>query len=303
MKTGDEHFTIYQGNALEVNYHKTKKKHVFVFDLDETIGSFAELYHLFQCIQYIQEQQKRPLYGSVRTLLFSLLDEYPEFFRYGIEILFQYLNEKKKKGNQDVQIYIYTNNHCLPTTWTSHIIAYIEAKWKVPKLFDNILCAFKVRGKIVECRRTTNDKTYNDLIQCIRLGSNTELCFIDNVYFPKMKQRMVYYLRPKPYYHYVHRKTIIERFLLSKVGTSIVTLLHITKDNLRDQVFSYYAKHQLPMNEYYKSEKEMEIDLNVSKKLLYHCRLFFHIHMKQSTTRKYKRTKGAKATKKKRPSI
>ena len=56
---------------------------------------------------------------------------------------------------------------------------------------------------------------------------------------------MVYYLRPKPYYHYVHRKTIIERFLLSKVGASIVTSLRISKDNLRDQVFTYYAKHRL----------------------------------------------------------
>ena len=302
MKTGDEHFTIYQGSALELNHHKTKKKNVFVFDLDETIGSFAELYHLFQCIQYIQDQQKKLLYGSVRVLLFSLLDIYPEFFRYGIEILFQYLNEKKK-GKQDVQIYIYTNNHCLPTSWTSHIIAYMEAKWKVPKLIDNILCAFKVKGKIVECRRTTSDKTYDDLIQCIRLGSNTELCFVDNIYFPKMKQRMVYYLRPKAYYHYVNRKTIIERFILSKVGMSIITTLRTTKENLRDEVVTYYAKHNLPMTEYYKSEKEMEIDLNVSKKLLYHCRLFFHIHRKQCTTRKCRKIKGAKVTKKRRPSI
>ena len=292
MKTGDEHFAIYQGNALEIDHHKTKKKNVFVFDLDETIGSFAELYHLFQCIQHIQGKQS----GSVRTLLFSLLDEYPEFFRYGIEILFQYLNEKKKKGKQDVQIYIYTNNHCLPTSWTSHIIAYMEAKWSLPNLFDNVLCAFKVKGKIVECRRTTNDKTYNDLIQCIRLGSNTELCFIDNVYFPKMKQRMVYYLRPKPYYQCLDRETIIERFLSSTLGKSMSSSI----SGLHESILDYYAKHNLPMTKYYKSDKDMEIDLNVSKKLLYHCRLFFHIHMKQRTTRKCNRKKGSKTTKKKR---
>ena len=47
----------------------------------------------------------------------------------------KYLNDKKKLFS-DINVYIYTNNICIPITWTSIIIKYIEKSLNI-ELFDN----------------------------------------------------------------------------------------------------------------------------------------------------------------------
>ena len=104
---------------------------------------------------------KKEIFHSEKEIIFNLLDLYPEFFRYGISIIFKFLYEKKKTS--DVRVYIYTNNTCIPISWTSIIISYIEERWKIPNIVDNIIRAFKIEDKIIEYRRTTKDKNFNDL--------------------------------------------------------------------------------------------------------------------------------------------
>ena len=284
MSNLDDNFTLYKGKGLQTKHYKKGSKKTFVFDLDETIGSFSDLYILFKSIENLSKKYNLQLYESDDTLLFCLLDEFPEFFRYGISVLFKYLNEKKKL-HSDINIYIYTNNICIPITWTTIIIKYIEKTWKLT-LFDNIIRCFKINDKIVEYKRTTNDKTYNDLIRCIKLNRGTELCFIDNALFPKMLHRHVYYLRPKPYYHYVNREDILNRFILSNIGVNICNLLSTTSDNLFNEMYNMYTENGYSFESFTKTQKEMEIDIEVSKKLLYHCRRFFNITTKKLKTKK-----------------
>jgi len=154
---------IYKGKGLKLRKYKQKCKKIFVFDLDETIGHFSEIYILFQFIEHIQST----LFENDKQCLFFLLDLFPEVFRYGIEIIFQYLHKKKEKNK--TLVYIYTNNSCIPITWTTYISEYIEEKWKVDNLFNNIVRAFKINGKVVEHKRTTGEKTYEEFLHCVQL--------------------------------------------------------------------------------------------------------------------------------------
>ena len=115
MNNSNDNFSLYKGKGLQTKHYKTDGKKTFVFDLDETIGSFSDLYILFKCIENIQKENELTIYDSDEILLFCLLDEFPEFFRYGISVLFKYLNDKKKLFS-DINVYIYTNNICIPIT-------------------------------------------------------------------------------------------------------------------------------------------------------------------------------------------
>ena len=280
----DSTIKIYKGKGLKITNNNEGTK-TFVFDLDETIGSFSELYILFKCIEYIKTDLKLSIFDNDKDLLFALLDLFPEFFRYGISIIFQYLYEKKKISN-DIFVYIYTNNSCIPISWTTIIVKYMEEKFGVDNLFDNIIRAFKIGNQVVEYNRTTATKTYKDLIRCVHIPVNTELCFIDNVDYPKMKHRHVYYIQPKPYYHYVNRNEIIERFINSQSGNLLQSLI---QDKLENIVLNYYNKNDYILHEYVKTKEEFDMDILISKKIMYHIKNFFYMKIRKLKTKK-KRT-------------
>lgn len=296
--SNDIPFIVYKGKGLVRTKTKRISNKVFVFDLDETIGSFSELYILFKSIQYIQSLTNVILYDSTETLLFQLLDEFPEFFRYGISVLFQYLNEKKKIYPH-LSIYIYTNNNCIPLSWASTIVKYIENRWNLPNLFNNVIRCFKIGDTIIEYNRTTSQKTYSDLIRCIRLPQNTELCFIDNTMFPKMTHRHVYYLRPKAYFHYINRTDIINRFISSAIGTTICEKYNKPTNELSDLIINWYNE-KYTFDVVFKSTEDMELDIKVSKKLMHHCRMFFYISTKSIKTKKIYKHINANITRKNR---
>lgn len=280
----DSSIQLYKGRGLKKTKNNEGTK-IFVFDLDETIGSFSELYILFKCIEYIKTDLKLTIFENDKELLFALLDLFPEFFRYGISVIFQYLHEKKKITNE-IFVYIYTNNICIPISWTTIIVKYMEEKFGVDNLFDNIIRAFKIGNQIVEYNRTTASKTYKDLIRCVHIPINTELCFIDNIEYTKMKHRHVYYIQPKPYYHYVNRSGIIDRFIKSQPGILMQSLL---QDNLENMVLNYYQKNDYILHEYVKTTEELETDIIITKKIMYHIKHFFYMKIRKINTRK-KRT-------------
>jgi hypothetical protein len=81
---------------------------VIVFDLDETIGSFNEL-----TLLWIYLEKMKSLFNLFLDLnqdyFNKLLDLYPEFIRYGMLTIFEFLNHKKKT-KECHKIFIYTNN-------------------------------------------------------------------------------------------------------------------------------------------------------------------------------------------------
>jgi hypothetical protein len=251
---------------------------VVVFDLDETLGSFGDLFLLWTGIKHIH-----PEFDS----FLEVLDLYPEFLRTGIFAILQFLYKKKKTGECE-KIFIYTNNQC-PPYWVSLLMDYFQRKivdtiGQEMILFDKVIGAFKIGNIPFEISRTTNKKTYSDLIRCTMLPKNTEFCFIDDTEYNKMKHDKIYYLRPKAYIHSLSVQEIVDRWQ---------TTFSNRYATIPSYWYSWFSMHnriglslRLESNEYNGIHKQ------VSEKLMFHIREFFLLstyHSFWKTTRK-KRT-------------
>ena len=169
---------------------------------------------------------------------------------------------------------IYTNNQG-PKKWAHQIITYFESKINY-KLFDQIIAAFKINGKKIEIFRTSHDKSHNDLIKCTQIPLNTEICFLDDNYFPEMAHKNVYYINIKPYVHDLRFETMIMKFLTSNLGKKLIekdeTLEFMTSMMSEFKKYNFFVKN--------KDEDEYEIDKILSKEILTHLYEFFNKSLK-----------------------
>jgi len=186
---------------------------IVVFDLDETLGYFTQ-YGIFwdSLANYLKIKNQSDLTQKDFNLI---LDLYPEFLRPNIISILNYL-KNKKKTNCCHKILIYTNNSG-PREWAHHIISYFEKKINF-KLIDQIIAAFKINGKKIELCRTTNNKTHKDLIKCTKIPLDTEICFIDDYFYPEMANDNIYYINIKPYYYDLSFEDMLNRLIKSEIG-------------------------------------------------------------------------------------
>jgi hypothetical protein len=243
------------------------KSKIVVLDVDETIGYFVELGIFCDALTRIAwNNDPRAQYAYFN----QLMDAFPEFLRPNIIELLKYL-KMKKNAKECAGVLVYTNN-CGPRAWVEHITRYIESKLGEP-LFDQIVAAFKVNGEIIEVGRTTNDKTYEDLLRCTKLPPNVEMCFLDDQMHAKMEHARVYYINVKPYVHQLSVETLIDRFMKNPALRS-TTAVNATDFRTRVtsfmQRFVYTPKHAL----------EQEVDAIITKKIMEHLNAFFLKKMK-----------------------
>ena len=240
---------------------KPKYKKVVVFDLDETLGSFGQFGSFCMLLDdYYNNDDK------AYSMFNELLDLYPEYPRPYILNVLRYLLQKKKDGKCKA-VMIYTNNQG-ERAWVEHIKTYFETKLQ-SKIFEQIISAFKVDGKIVEVNRTTHDKTIDDFFRCTKLPKDVEICFVDDLFHPKMEDDNVYYIHVKGYKHYLPSSVMIKRFLNSNLAKDI-------KDNHAErEKFTTYMMNRLNYNITEKDTDEQEMDVIISKKMLEHMKSFF----------------------------
>lgn len=253
---------VYKGKY----YSKTKLKtvsRVIAFDLDETLGSFADLDILWNALKKLE----------IGVDFNEFLDLYPEFLRYGILPIMEYLYQKKLTG-QCSKIYIYTNNQC-HSSWSQMIASYFDYKIKTQEpLFDKIINAFKVNNRQIELSRTSHEKTHFDFIKCTLLPKTTEICFIDNSEFDMMKTDRIYYIQPISYYHNLTVHDIADRFFCSPIG----------------QPFTQNKGKIMNRLEQFKMNRRVndKIDVFVAHKIMYHIKEFFYLTNKRNRTKKIK---------------
>ena len=102
---------------------------------------------------------------------------------------------------------------------------------------------------------------------------NTEICFLDDVFYPDMSNEKIYYINLKPYIYDLELDTMIDRFLNANIcSISDPTLC-------REQIMSVAKKY----NYIYlaKSATEFNVDKIISKKILHHLHTFFNKVEKQ----------------------
>jgi len=304
--TIEKYIKVYKGSLFGptpnieevfVNSEKSEKiGKVIVFDLDETIGSFTDLYILWEIIETTIHNR-----SEKRVDFNELLDLYPEFLRHGIINILEFLYHKKRT-KECSKIFIYTNNQCKVSSensedsWVSKIVNYLTMK-VIPKqneysrnntlLFDKIINAFKINKKVMEVKRTTNDKTYSDLIQCTLLPKTTEICFIDNTYFPRMKNERVYYIQPKSYFHFLNPDDIIDRLISSNILKKI-QLCEDHGNSIETSLYDHFLVRRRIRPNYAITETQVDIDIKTSQRLMYYIRNFFYLSTYKIRTRKIK---------------
>ena len=278
MIENDKYAKIYKGKGyLKPKFKKVPK--VIAFDLDETLGSFMDLEVLWNILISINSNLNQYFFNK-------LLDLYPEFVRYGIIPILEYLYQQKISGECS-HIYIYTNNQC-SQLWTEMICNYFNYKLNIPEntpLFDKLILAFKINDIPVELSRTTHDKTHSDFIRCTLLPKSTQICFIDNSYFPNMKNERVYYIQPRSYEHNLSFDEIIQRIIISNLGfdVDISSFANVLENNN----FITIRKKQ-----------NRNYDIFVAQKIMYHIKDFFYLSKRKIRTKKIKLNIG-KFTRKK----
>lgn len=167
-------------------------KLVICFDFDETLGSFSQLYKFWELIKTFLKNKTLD-----KRYFFNILDTFPLIFRPNIFKLLRLIKDKKKKKICDY-VYIYTNNNG-PKFWVSLFIDYIHYKLDY-NLFDKIIRAYKINGRIIERGRTSHDKSYKDMITCTQLPKNSKVLFYDDQMHNYMKNNSnVQYIHTIPY--------------------------------------------------------------------------------------------------------
>ena len=260
--------------------HCSKNK-IVVFDLDETLGYFSEFGMIWEAVSsYISKNNSEQI--KEQELFNNVLDLFSEFLRPNIFFILEYLKRKKIKSKCN-KLILYTNNQG-PSEWAKSIIKYFEQKVNY-KLFDQIIAAYKIDGQQVEMCRTTYSKTHDDLLKCTKLSSNTEICFLDDIYHPGMDNENIYYINVKAYKYDLSFSEIIKRL----IGSNIINILDEKefKEEISKKLIRY---HYTPI---YKTDDEHDVDVIVSKRMMHHLKNFFgDLYRKNKTKKKNKSTKN-----------
>ena len=247
------------------NVHFKIPEKIIVFDMDETLGSFADLYIIWKGIHQVCPDCRH---------FYELLDLYPEFLRYGILTILEYLYDCKLKKLCH-KMFIYTNNQC-SSKWVHLISDYLEHKVKhsslkpsKKKLFDKIICAFKINNKTIEECRSSHQKKMDDFLKCSMIADNADICFIDDVEYPLMKSSKVYYICPRSYTHHLKTTEIIKRVVWAKW----LPLYHPILAS-EEYWVNWFLIHRRRIVR--KGNSDIYLDLQVSQKIMCHLRDFLN---------------------------
>jgi len=193
-------------------YMRKNIKVAVIFDLDETIGHFWQIGKLWEGLKILKGNK----FGEKDFN--EILDMFPYVFRPGIFNVFKYLKAEKIKDKR-IKVIIYSNNQGTPK-WANMIKKYIEKKINY-KLFDKVITAWKVDGKIYEKCRRTNEKTYSEIVRCGKLNKKTQIYFVDDAYHPRMYNKNTDYFHIKPWQFAYNIEYIVNKIIRTHSGKKI----------------------------------------------------------------------------------
>jgi hypothetical protein len=254
-----------------------KSKVAVIFDLDETIGHFYQVGKIWEGLKFFEEDKFK------NKEFFKLLDMFPFVFRPKIFDIFRYLRDQKKKDSS-IKVIIYSNNMGTPK-WANLIKKYIEKKIDY-NLFDKVITAWKVNDIIYEPSRSSNEKTYKEILKCGNLNENMELFFVDDAYHPKMFHEKVDYMHIKEYRFAYHIGDMIEKYLNSCKKLSKRSLME-----LRGKLPEYVKRLNWGRARYRNKEKPSSDELILGKELHVNIKSFLKEKNKH-TRRRIKRKRG-----------
>ena len=256
---------------------------IVVFDLDETVGHFAEIGIFWEALEKFYGHNLFP------DKFHEMLDLFPEFFRPDIFKMLDYIHQKRTCR----KIIMYTNNQG-DKSWLQMLTSYIDKKLGY-KVFDQVVAAYKVNGKPVEKKRTSHDKSLSDLIRCTDIPSKSEVLFIDDLYHPLMDQDTVHYINIKPYRFSLPYAEMARRYYTRVLGSGGSSGSSGGGSSGSEFEFVQYIVNSMRRYNYMvieKSDLEIKTDKMVSKNLWSHLEEFLKPQkMKQTRKNRNKRVR------------
>lgn len=262
--------------------HTPDEQRVVVFDLDETLGHFHLIRLVWESIHEFINYNNIP-YMMGQADFNDLFDIFPEMLRPEVISILQFLKGEKERGACS-GIMVYTNNK-YPKEWVYLIIQYIQHKVGY-KIFDNIVLAFKMHGRVQQMGRTTNDKKIEDFVACCRLPQSVEICYFDNSEYSGMVAENVYYLKVRAYYHPFTENSIVQRI----TNRPVLNRVLCAANKRQIQTFTQFFIKNLHRKGYHFADKsflDYEMDKVISKRIRTHLTDFFrHIVVTNSVRAK-----------------
>jgi len=242
---------------------KEKEKFV-VFDLDETIGFFSQLYFIWDLLMKMSKTRL-----SLKDF-FVLCEMFSCYFHPEIIDIMVYLREK------NINPVIFTNNQA-PVWWPKLITLYIN--YKTNKLLNKggdrdenrdedrdgdknkdknkdfikeIVGAYTINGYISERRRTSNSKKYTDLYRILDPSSSHKILFLDDKEHVAMRVNAVKYIKVPVYIMMLPPQTIASVFLRTYYGKLFLIKNRISVQTFIKNVFFTMTKNKYaPKKNYY----------------------------------------------------
>lgn len=256
-----------------------KENYAIVFDMDETLGSFSQLYKFWMLTKIFLKKE-----DLSNKYFFQILDLFPQFLRPQLLRLLKNIKNKKKLKICNY-VMIYTNNNG-PNDWANIIKDYLHYKLNY-NLFDKIIRAFKIDGKKIEVCRTSHEKSYKDFINCTKLPKNTKVCFLDDVYHEEMVNDNVLYINIEPYHHNENYNVMCERFYKKNKN--------LFYTNLRDYInFININTSNHNLNALNKSIRQVNIEYLFTNHIINEINKFFKTKENYTKKNKIKKNKTRK---------
>jgi hypothetical protein len=146
-------------------------------------------------------------------------------------------------------------------------------------------------------------KTFNDFTKCTKVPETTQICFLDDVYYPGMGKDNIYYINIKPYVYDLTFEEMINRLIKSGIlgkelsgkelsAKEVSAKEILCKEFILDYMKRYNYTH-VP-----KSSISQSVDKALSKKIMHHLELFFNKHKGNSLKTRKKKIYKIKTMKK-----
>lgn len=236
----------------------TNKNKIVVFDMDETLGYFSQLYVIWISLLRLS-QTKLSIFD-----FYKLSDIYIFYYHPTIFKILKFLK------TNNINIVIFTNNQGL-FWWPKLIALYLNYKISNnnnDNIFKTVIGSYKLQNKINDNRRTSMMKKYDDLKNIMNLNDETKVLFLDDQEHPEMRHPNVDYFKVPNYIIMLPPSRIVNIFLHSNYGKMFILKNKLNIFFFMNNIFHSFKHYNLSTQSLIKINNDVKLYNSIYTKIL-----------------------------------
>lgn len=241
---------------------KNSENKLVVFDMDETLGYFSQLYVMWISLIKLSST-KLSIFD-----FFKLSDIYIFYYHPTIFKILKFLKEN------NIETIIYTNNQAL-YWWPKLVALYLNyktngehSKDNKDNIFNIVIGSYKLQNKINDHRRTSMMKKYADLKNIMNLKDDTKILFIDDQEHPEMRHPKIDYFKVPEYIIMLPPERIVNIFLHNEFGKKFIHKNNISIFFFIKYMFIAFKNYNLLTNSLIKINNNVKIYNDIFAKIM-----------------------------------